>query len=163
MNAPWVWDTSALVNWGEWYPRELMPDMWRLLDELRDVGDLLVPRAVVMEVGSGDDVAGWVRSLPKALVWAPSTHDLEIVRRVQSEFPALAPRASRPNVADAYVVAAAVASRGTVVTDDRTARIELGTGPPYSKKHKMDAACTAYGVACCTSREFMKRAMTGRR
>ena len=163
MAPPYVWDTSALLNWDDWYPGDLMPQMWTLLDDHVSSANLVVPFAVVEELGTTTDfLAKWLKSLPKALTWQPSTEDPKLVGRLQRDFPAMAPKPNRPGVADAYVVAAAASLRGTVVSDERSRSTDLGPGPPYSKNKRMDAACAALGVEFSSSRNFMRLCLDNR-
>jgi hypothetical protein len=160
MQAPFVWDTSALVNWLDWYPADLMPQMWTLLNDHVEAGELIVPTAVVAELGSKrDSLSRWIKHVPKASIWEPQTADLALVARIHAEFPALAPRANRPSVADAYVVAAALALGGTVVSDERSKVLDSRATPPFPKTAKIDAACAFHGVACLSSRAFMRLAL----
>ena len=157
-----MWDTSALLNWDHWYPGELMPEMWAHLDRYVAVGRLVVPAAVVEELGAATDfLAKWMKSVPRELVWHPSTEDLKLVHRLQREFPALAPKPNRTQVADAYVIAAGAAMAATVVSDEVSKSTELGPGPPYGKAKRMDAACASLGVGFCSSRTFMHHCLKG--
>ena len=158
--SPFVWDTSALLNWDNWYPGELMPNMWAHLDRYVAAERLVIPAAVVAELGStSDSLARWIKAVPSALIWSPATDYLKLVHRIQRDFPALAPKRSRPQVADAYVVAAGFAMSGTVVSDELSNSTDLGPGPPYSKQKRMDAACRALDVTFCSSRTFMHRCL----
>ena len=147
----YVLDTNVFIVLTHFYP-SAFPSLWSKLDDLVESGTIVSVREVYNELKQSNDsdfVQEWV-DRNKHLFAKPSNAELLVVQKIlavphfQTIISTKAVLRGTP-VADPFVVAAAKAKRGTVVTQE---------------KHKPNAAkvpnvCQHFGVPCMDLQEFM--------
>lgn len=119
----YVFDTSSFVVLGHYYPSRF-PTLWAGVDEAVQKGILMSTAEVLKELDMKTDlIAAWA-SRRVAAFPTPARPELEFVRRIftvnhfKSIISAQAVLRGAP-VADPFVIAAAHAKAGTVVTQER--------------------------------------------
>ncbi len=118
MTVDYVLDTSAIIDWLDWYPPDVFPKFWEHINQ--QVGQLWVlPEKVFQECINGA-AKDWVAGIDTDLDWrwTPDAEALMSIYEIENQFPALAPRPNRPNRADSHVVACAQKINAAVVSSD---------------------------------------------
>lgn len=146
-------DTSAFVVLKHFYPTTFA-SLWSQLDALAAVGTICSVREVYNELHSYNDVDSiheWADS-HKTIFARPSNAELLIVQRILA-IPHFSSMISRKAilrgtpVADPFVVAAAMAKKATVVTQEKD--------KPNSSK--LPNVCAHFEVPCINLETFMKQ------
>lgn len=147
----YVLDTNVFIVLTHFYP-SAFPSLWTKLDVLAEAGTIVSVREVYNELKQSNDssfVQEWVER-NKRLFAKPSNAELLVVQQIlaMQHFQALISTKALLRgtpVADPFVVAAAKAKRGTVITQE---------------KHKPNAAkipnvCECFGVPWMDLQAFM--------
>ena len=134
-------DTSAFIqSWRRYYPIDVFPSFWDMLDALIRAGDLVAIDEVLIELDKKDDeVLKWVRCRDELIV--PINDSIQhAVRVVLRERPRLIDTRRNRSGADPFVIALAMAEGLTVVTDEQR------TGS--ADRPNIPDVCDHLGVQC---------------
>ena len=113
-------DTSAFIQpWRKYYPIDVFPSFWDMMDSLIGRGDLVAIDEVLVELEKKDDeVLQWVRRRNELIV--PISDSIQYaVRQVLREHPRLVDTRRNRSGADPFVIALAMVEGLTVVTDEQ--------------------------------------------
>lgn len=113
-------DTSTFIQpWRKYYPIDVFPSFWDMMDSLIGKGDLVAIDEVLVELEKKDDeVLAWVRRRNKVIV--PISDSIQYaVREVLTQRPRLVDTRRNRSGADPFVIALALAEGLTVVTDEQ--------------------------------------------
>jgi len=113
-------DTSLLIDlWIEYYPIEHFKDLWKLLDELIEVGRFFAPHEVWNELANKDpSLRKWCRKRQK-MFRRPTRADCKHLREILQNDSGCVDKFKRGPHADALVVAIAKGTGAIVVTRER--------------------------------------------
>ena len=113
-------DTSAFIqSWHRYYPIDVFPSVWDMMDALVRAGDLVAIDEVRVELDKKDDeVLKWVQDRDQLIVPISDTIQ-HAVREVLRERPRLVDTRRNRSGADPFVIALAMTEGLTVVTDER--------------------------------------------
>lgn len=155
----YVFDAGPLIDLFKHYYRARFPTLWLRFDRLIEQDRITSTREVFNEIHGHssarpkqDDLALWCRD-HRCVFPAPSTEEIEVVRRILStpRYQALIARKKRADggpVADPFVIARAKCELdGCVVTTERR--------KPHAAK--IPNACDEIGVASVDLEGFMER------
>jgi hypothetical protein len=148
-------DSSAILDWAHWHPRQYLPAFWHVLERRASNGLLVIPDAVRLELKDDPGVNEWLNTLPKSVFWQPTTDDLREAAAIALLFPALAAVPAHPTRADAQVIQAGRAFDAAVICSERTSMIAVTGVGPFPKSQKMDAACVYYRLQVHTGQETL--------
>lgn len=115
-------DTSALMEAEvRYYPKAVFPSLWQRIEGLVDTGELAASEEVLFEISQvDDDLHAWCRERP-AMFRATDADIQADVARLQASYPGFVPT-SGGSRADPFVVATALATGTTVVTQEKPSR-----------------------------------------
>ena len=103
----YIMDTSSLVELNRHNPIDVFPSVWANLESLVRKGFLVAPLEVLSEIKERDDeLAKWAKK-NNGLFRQPTEKQIEIVKGILKNYPALVKEDSKYD-ADAWVVALAV-------------------------------------------------------
>ena len=141
----YCFDTSALINLKNNYPREIFDSLWVNIESLIAKGLLVAPREVFHEIQRGDDeLIEWVKRSKKMFVDL-DLDQIEKVRDVLSNYESLAaPQKESPH-ADPFIISLALSKGYSVITQE--------------SKHKpgrIPDVCNRYNIKCLNLLEFIK-------
>lgn len=134
-------DTSALLHgWKRDYPPDVFSSIWRDLEELAEIGLLIAPKEVLLELErGGDDVYAWAKAR-EAMFLEPDDNVQKQVAQIVNTYPSFVPEESRDGIwADPYVIGLAVTKEATVVTGETLAG-------PNAKIVRIPDICTVLKV-----------------
>jgi hypothetical protein len=119
LQAPFLLDTSALIGgFYDTYPHRVFERLWKDLGELATKGTLLVPRKVRDEIAdTNTELVSWLSAY--VTKYAPNDAATEAqAAAIITRFPGLILKGkpSPKSDADAWVMAAAIIQKGTVLT-----------------------------------------------
>lgn len=156
MNPPrgYVFDTSALIDLQDRYPRDTFPSLWTALEDLSDDGRLMCPREVFRELELKNvELANWL-SHKGIVLTDPDT--LELVphaKAIDSKYPDLksGKRRKQPNprAADPWVVALAAWKCAAVVSHEQAE-------PARGLARQIPDVCRAENIPHLTLPEFFR-------
>ena len=148
MPPPYIIDASIWINVWRTHPPDIYVNVWQRLDGAIGNGALLSPEEVRHELERGtDNLAEFL--LQRAGLFVPlDAAQMAAVGEVQAQCPLAADEGER-NRADAFVVALARTSNGTVVTRERPRR-------DANARHKIPDACLHFGVPCRGWFDFLR-------
>ncbi len=159
--ARFVVDTSVLTQAHRlYYPRDVVPGFWRLLEETHGAGDLTFVDRVLKEINDyheEDELSEWVNDIMAQSAFATTSTD-EIAREyskvtVWVEAQTRLTRAAKSKFArgaDGWVIAYAIANGSIVVSQETTA--------PQSKSDiKIPDICTAHGADHINTIDLLRR------
>jgi len=144
----WCFDTSALLEpWNRHYPPVVASQLWEIIDEMWESGEIIVPDEVFHETKRFDDeVHRWVAERKKRLR-EPTEDVQEEVRNIMKSHPKLVGQGKGRSGGDPWMIATAAVDDATVVTyegsDDKSTKV------------KIPSVCEDIGVACAQFREFL--------
>lgn len=147
----YVFDTSAFVTLKHFYP-STFPSLWTGLDKLITAGQLVSVREVFNELddyNEADFIQNWAKQNKKIFA-TPSREEQELVQKIlavphfQSLIGSKAILKGTP-VADPFVIAAAWARKGTVVTQEQL----------KPNAAKIPNVCAHFKVPCINLETFM--------
>ena len=154
----YVVDSSAFIDAAaEWYPRDVFPTIWEILEEFGQQGVVVSIDAVQDELlKRQDDLARWAKD--KFPGWRPAKYNPKVIEQyaivaqyVQGH-PDKSPegKAAFLKGADGWLVAWAIVHHAAVVAHE--------TLPgPGSKKIKIPDVCTNFGVQCVRLIEMLRQ------
>ena len=114
-------DTNTLIHsWRFWYTRQTHPTLWEALADLGHSGTLKMPEQVFQELGEREDALyEWCKDHKDLLVYQATDETEDAYRTLVNEYPSMAGGLGMgSDYADLYVVAVAMVTRATVVTDE---------------------------------------------
>ncbi|MGL4339394.1 MAG: DUF4411 family protein [Rhodoglobus sp.] len=117
----YVWDTSALVGaWVRHYPPDVVPGLWKRMEEFARSGRMTVPEEVLEELAEKDDeLHTWVKKRKETLV-TPTTGDVMLAARaVLQDHPGLTKTGTGRGKADPFVIATAARYGLIMVTEEQ--------------------------------------------
>lgn len=140
-------DTSALIQpWNTYYSMELCPEYWDVLDDLARRGVVFCTQDVKREIKKGDDeLFAWVKQRP-FLFQEVTAGVQQNLRSILQEHRDLVDTKRDRSMADAWVIAHAMAEGATVVTKE-------GFAP---RRVKIPDVCNALGVRCVDDFIFLR-------
>ena len=112
-------DSSGLLNgWKRHYPADVFPDLPEKLEQLADVGRLIIPEDVLRELEKKDDeLKTWARKLTKAVV--PLNEEIqEAALEILGRFRRLVDTRTGRSGADPFLVATAKVRSAMVITGE---------------------------------------------
>ena len=134
-------DTSALLDaWVRGFPPDVMPGLWKQLEELIDNGQLIATEEVLYELKKKeDDVYKWAKSHEKMFV--PTDEQIQIaVTEILRDHKKLIDTRKNRSGADPFVIALAKVEDCAVITGEKpTSRQE--------RPHIPDV-CRDIGIPC---------------
>ncbi len=156
----YVFDTSSIRELQHFYPR-VFRSIWNRLDLLVAEGNLVSTREVFNELerqNVSEDVLAWAKR-NRAAFATPTDNELLFVAEIfrVAHFRALIGSQQRLKgnpVADPFVIAAAMAHGGAVVTEEGWQR-PSETLAPKPNAAKIPNVCEHFGVACMDLQAFM--------
>lgn len=137
-------DTSSLLEtWVRNYPFDIAGSLWEWLDQRAAKGQLRAPEEVLHEIKKQDDgLCEWCRQREYLFAAIDEAVQQE-VRGVLKQFPGLIAITKSRSMADPWVIAHALVSDSTVVTE------EARSDPRKPAKHpKIPDVCDAPGIPC---------------
>jgi hypothetical protein len=144
-------DSSALIDaWVRKYPPDILPSLWRAIDDLITNGTLVSPDEVLLELERGnDELYTWALDHPT--LFRPPTSMIQVrVAHIVNTFPTfLQQRASDGIWADPYVIALAQEVGAAVVTTE-------GFAQRNQKFLKIPDICNALDIRCLTPLQFIR-------
>ncbi|MFF7994188.1 DUF4411 family protein [Kitasatospora xanthocidica] len=132
-------DTSSILNGHrDLLPASIFPSLWKNVEGMIRAGNVRAVEVVLDELSRRDDHAhSWARSQER--LFLPLDLDVQsATRRVLAEHPRLMGVGGGRNGADPFVIGLALASGGTVVTEERL------TG--NTSRPRIPDVCEALGV-----------------
>ncbi|HEY5852698.1 MAG TPA: DUF4411 family protein [Aldersonia sp.] len=142
-------DTSAILNGRrDLFRPNVFRSLWTHIEEAISAGDVRAVDEVQRELARRDDDAKrWADAQPDLFV-ALSTQIQEGARRILGRYPNLVRQGGRRSGADPFVIALAMVTNGTVVTQ------ETATG--NVAKPRIPDICMALEIPCLTLMEFIE-------
>lgn len=143
-------DSNVLIDAkNRYYPFDVCPGFWDWLDRASREGTVTSVGRVYQElVKKDDELAAWVKER-RGVFLEPDEATVDAMREaarwVMAREPAYTPaaRAEFLSKADYYLVGAALAQKGTVITNEMA-------DPKAKRRVKIPDACDALGVHCTT-------------
>lgn len=114
-------DTNTLIHsWRFWYAQQTHPTLWDAFADLGRSGKLKMPEQVFQELSQReDDVYAWCKERKDILVYEATDETEDMYRALVNEYPEMVGSlGTGSNYADLYVVAVAMITGATVVTDE---------------------------------------------
>ncbi len=148
--TPFSIDTNVLiVMWQVNYPPDLFPQVWEAFQSAGSDGQLFVCRQVRDEYKEASLLA-WLRSR-KELVRPTGAAELAVVQQIMThpDWCRLVDPQATSQKADPYVIAHAVTTGGTVVTDERPRAAE-------AKRPHIPDVCSALSVHWIRTPAFVR-------
>lgn len=103
----YIIDTSSLIELNKHNPKDVYPGPWKKIEHLIRSDRLVAPKEVFNEIQEIDDsLLSWVKSQNKLFI-PPTLRQIEIVKDILKEYPAII-KINRRYDADPWVVALAV-------------------------------------------------------
>jgi hypothetical protein len=119
------------------YPKEVFPSLWQRIEALVEAGDLGASEEVLVEISQVDDALhDWCRARPTMFRPTDTTIQADVAR-LQTGYPGFVP-ATGASRADPFVVATAIATGTTVVTQEKLS--------PPNGRPKIPNVCDGEGV-----------------
>ncbi len=135
-------DTNSLMECRlRTYPPDVFPSVWSRMEELFESGTLISHEEVLREcTRRADEFAGWAKSRSRHFL--PFDQEQEgVLIDILSNWELLLKSGNRQNGADPFLIALAVTSNTTLITEER-----MGS----EKKPKIPNVCESYGVTTMT-------------
>ncbi len=149
MPPPYSFDTSTCLNGRrDLLPPEVFTSLWANIEELIAAGGIQAVDVVKDELTKRDDeVSAWAKSQNRLFV--PLDAEIQrATREVLASHPKLMGRGQGRNAADPFVIGLAIATNGTVVTEEtRTGNLD---------KPRMPDVCEALGIPWLNLIGFIK-------
>jgi hypothetical protein len=144
-------DTSFLINgWRKHYRIDVFAPVWDRLDVLIEDGTLLSCEEVYFELArQKDELLEWAK-YRKAAFQKPTARTIAECKKIMSKYPNFAASGGSTNAADPWVIAHAIATESTVVTDETRAPNQRATKPP-----RIPDVCDAMGIRWLPPIDFL--------
>jgi hypothetical protein len=115
----YCFDTSGFMDgWVRHYPYDVFPDLWNKMDGLIGNGTIISSTEVFEEIKKkDDDLSKWMNGRKSMLVDIDDNTQI-IITEILAKFPKFVDSRSNRNGADPWVIALAIANKGTVVTGE---------------------------------------------
>jgi hypothetical protein len=135
-------DTSALIDaWERYYPVDVFPGVWNVVDELMQSGSIVMSDEVFKEIRrKSDGVYLWSKKYKSACIPLDLPVQNELAKILATCPAIIDPRKNRSG-ADPVVIAVAMTRSMTVVTGERKAN--------SLKKPKIPDVCDHFNVPWC--------------
>jgi len=143
----YCFDTSALIQpWNSYYSPDICPQYWEVLEKLAAKGVVFCTQEVKREIQKQDDpLHAWVRERP--FLFREITEQVQAnLKKVLRTHRELVDDKKERSMADAWVVAHAMAEKAVVVTKE-------GFAP---RRIKIPDVCQAYGIGCIDDVAFVR-------
>lgn len=149
----YVFDTSSFIVLGHYFPSQF-PSFWRLFDQSVREGKIISVKEVLRELdhkNARDHVQEWIKE-NKKLFLAPSQEESAFLRKIFSvkHFQQMISEKNRLQgraVADPFVISAAKARNGYVVSEESRKR----------NSARIPNVCDHFGVKCTNLEGFLRR------
>lgn len=140
-------DTSAFVEpWVRLYPHDNFPGYWTALAELTQAGEAIASDVVQQDLErKDDDLLAWVAQHAHAMFQATDLAVQREARRILGSYPGLT--SPGHGHSDPFVIALAVITDTTVVTEERSRSLQ---------NPKIPDVCRAIGVPCVRVVEMIR-------
>ncbi len=134
-------DTSAILDaWTRYYPPDVMPGLWKQLEELVDNGQLLATEEVLYELEKKEDnVYKWAKIHRNMFVPTSEKIQLAVIEILRDHKKLIDTRKNRSG-ADPFVIALAKVEDCTVITGEKP------TNQP--ERPKIPDICRAIDIPC---------------
>ncbi|MBN2269795.1 MAG: DUF4411 family protein [Sedimentisphaerales bacterium] len=140
-------DTSALIQpWNTYYSVDICPEYWQVLEDLANKGVVFCTQEVKREIEKQDDgLHAWAKERP--FLFREISEQVQVnLRNILSTHKELIDDKKDRSMADAWVVAHAMAEKAVVVTKE-------GFAP---RKIKIPDVCHAYNIPCIDDIQFVR-------
>jgi len=140
-------DTSALIQpWNTYYSVDICPEYWQVLEDLAKKGVVFCTQEVKREIEKQDDgLHAWASERP--FLFREISEDVQVnLRKILSTHKELIDDKKERSMADAWVIAHAMAEKAVVVTKE-------GFAP---RKIKIPDVCNAYNIPCIDDVQFVR-------
>lgn len=152
MTTIYCLDSSVFINsWTKYYPLEVFPCVWDLLDDLMYSKRAFIPHVVYEEVHKGqDDLLRWLEFYMRESVVKPDLEHIKATKAIVQAHPKLLETKKNRSGSggDPWIIACAQVLGAVVVTDERASN-EL-------KKPKIPDVCKALGIGCIPIVQLLK-------
>jgi len=142
-------DTSALLDaWVRYYPPDVIPGLWKKLEELIQADRIIATKEVLIELEKKeDDVYRWAKKQMKMFREIDANIQL-IVRDILRDYRRLVDTRKSRSMADPFVIALAKVENCKVITAEKpTNNLE---------KPNIPDVCHALGIPCITILELCR-------
>lgn len=147
---PFSLDTSGLLDaWVRYYPPDVFPAIWHLMDSAAKSGEILVIDEVLREVERKDDgLVRWIKDRPGMVI--PIDNPIQRhVMEIMTRYSRLVDTRKNRSGCDPWVIALARERRLTVVTAEK----KSGT----LARPKIPDVCDDLGIPCIETIDLFRR------
>ena len=149
-NTPrYIIDTCSFTALRRVYPKDIFPGVWTLIEKLMNDCVICSVEDVLEELKLGDDeLYGWARNYQGNFLLLDETIQTKATL-ILSTHTNLVDLRKRKSGADPFLIAAAIVTSSTVVTEENPSG-----GPP---RLKIPDVCKAYKIPCIAILEVLRR------
>lgn len=142
-------DTSAILDgYNRFYPPDVFPKLWNLLEGLISNGSLKATELVFEELARKDDNAKrWIEA-QKNMFKAVDTDIQKNVTIIMSKYPRIVAEGGQKNMADPFVVAFAKQNNCIVVTGEKRSGSKNKPTIPF--------LCNEFDIKCMSILELIR-------
>lgn len=138
----YIIDSSSLMELNKHNAMDVYISVWKNINELIKNDRLIAPKEVLNEIqGYDDNLAKWGKE-QKKLFKNPTSEQIEIVKQILKEYPALI-NVDAKHSADPWVIALAITSQETLV---KVKRIVVTEEKPRGNKVKIPYVCSKMDI-----------------
>lgn len=142
-------DTSAILDaWRRYYPPDIMPNLWKNIENLIIKGDLIATEEVLEELSKkDDDVHNWAKD--NSQMFIPHREEIQrTVTNILAQFPLLVKAFKGKSSADPFVIAVAIVEEAKVISGEKD-----NNNP---KKPSIPYVCNELNIDCIPFLEFIR-------
>jgi hypothetical protein len=155
----YCFDTSGLVTMHRYYPVRIIPDLWKLLEELfkqrKVISHDFVYDEIVPDTDTKDDLAKLI-SKHKSCFKAISKRQAQVVPEILSLFPHLIDPRSKKDQADPWIIAMVVEMMEEISLFGKESDYVIVSTESENSPNKIPAVCKHYRVRHMNLFEFFE-------
>ena len=150
-------DSSTLIDIGKIYPKELVPQIWKILEKLYEEGRLIAPKEVFFELQKIDDeISKWARDHEDIFVEVDE-EQIKNLRLIYQSCPAFAEPERMPPHADPWIITLAMKENETYKRGESKFPCAVVTAERLKPNClKIPNVCQTFGIKCFSLFDFWK-------